>query len=421
MADDDATAFVLRLGRALHALGYSSHRIEDLLADAAERLKLEGQFFTTPTSIFSAFGPQERQRTFLVRVEPGDLHLERLGRVQDIAEEVLAGRMPPRAGLAALDALDREPPRWGVAVSTLAFGVAGGSAACLLGGGGAEIAVAAALAMLTGWVAVAGVLPRDFRRFHEPFAAFVVSFAVSALATRMPLSTYLATLGGLIVLLPGLTLSAAMSELNAQHLVSGTARLTGAIMRFLVLLFGVALGSRVAQAFFGAAHSHHAGGGGAGAGVVRVGGAGAGAVRVHRAHARAAQGRARDPRRVRGRGDREPRGLQGTRARVGRVRGLARRGTAEQLARPRAAHAGARDALARAAATRAGQHRLPEFGAAARQGGRERHRGGVPHGDHVRGAGRRAPGRRHRGAGAAAANGSPVALRIPYSALRRIA
>ena len=178
MADDDATAFVLRLGRALHALGYSSHRIEDLLADAAERLKLEGQFFTTPTSIFSAFGPQERQRTFLVRVEPGDLHLERLGRVQDIAEKVLAGRMPPRAGLAALDALDREPPRWGVAVSTLAFGVAGGSAACLLGGGGAEIAVAAALAMLTGWVAVAGVLPRDFRRFHEPFAAFVVSFAV---------------------------------------------------------------------------------------------------------------------------------------------------------------------------------------------------------------------------------------------------
>jgi uncharacterized membrane protein YjjB (DUF3815 family) len=63
----------------------------------------------------------------------------------------------------------------------------------------------------------------------------------------VPLSTYLATLGGLIVLLPGLTLSAAMSELNAQHLVSGTARLTGAIMRFLVLMFGVALGSRVAQ------------------------------------------------------------------------------------------------------------------------------------------------------------------------------
>jgi uncharacterized membrane protein YjjP (DUF1212 family) len=253
MADDDAIAFVLRLGRALHALGYSSHRIEERLADAAERLQLEGQFFTTPTSIFAAFGPQERQATFLVRVEPGDLHLERLGRVQEIAEDVLGGRRSPREGIAALDALDREPPRWGVAITTVAFGIAGGSAACLLGGGAAEVAAAAALAMLTGWVAAAGVLPSEVRGFHEPFAAFVVSFAVSGLATRVPLSTYLATLGGLIVLLPGLTLSAAMSELNAQHLVSGTARLTGAVMRFLVLIFGVALGSHVAQLAFGAA------------------------------------------------------------------------------------------------------------------------------------------------------------------------
>ena len=251
--DDDATAFVLRLGRALHALGYSSHRIEELLADTTGRLGLEGQFFTTPTSIFAAFGPQAQQRTFLERVEPGDLHLERLGRVQEIVEDVLVGRSTPRAGLAALDALDREPPRWSVAVTTVAFGIAGGSAACLLGGGAPEVAAAGALAMLTGWVAAARLLPPDARRFHEPFAAFVVSFAVSGLAARMPLSTYLATLGGLIVLLPGLMLSAAMSELNAQHLVSGTARLTGAIMRFLVLIFGVALGSRVAQLTFGAA------------------------------------------------------------------------------------------------------------------------------------------------------------------------
>src|SRR5262245_60109179 len=123
---DDATAFVLRLGRALHALGYSSHRVEELVVEAGARLGLEGQFFTTPTSIFSAFGPQEQQRTFLVRVEPGELHLERLGRVQAIAEDVLSGRLPPRDGLAALDALQREPPRWGLALTTLAFGVAGG-------------------------------------------------------------------------------------------------------------------------------------------------------------------------------------------------------------------------------------------------------------------------------------------------------
>jgi uncharacterized membrane protein YjjP (DUF1212 family) len=253
LREHDATAFLLRLGRAFHALGYPSHRIEEMLGDAAERLELEGQFFTTPTSIFAAFGKQDHQRTFLVRVEPGDLHLERIGRVQRIAEDVLSGRSTPREGLAALDVMDHEPPRWGAGLSALAFGVAGGAAARFLGGGVPEILVAAAMAMFTGWLMVANVLPAPARLFFEPLAAFLVSAAVAALATRLRLSTYLATLGGLIVLLPGLTLSAAISELNSMHLVSGTARLTSAIMRFIGLAFGVALGTRVAQLAFGVA------------------------------------------------------------------------------------------------------------------------------------------------------------------------
>lgn len=250
---EDATAFLLRLGRAFHALGYPSHRIEEMLSDSAEQLGLEGQFFTTPTSIFAAFGTQETQRTFLVRVEPGDLHLERLGRVQTIAEDVLAGRQPAREGLAALDALEREKPRWGPGITTLAFGLAGGAAAYFLGGGGPEVVVATSMAMLTGWLAVANVLPGAVRRFFEVFAAFIVSLLVGFLATHFRISTYIATLGGLIVLLPGLTFSAAMAELSSQHLVSGTARLTGAVVRFLGLAFGVALGDRVAQLAFGVA------------------------------------------------------------------------------------------------------------------------------------------------------------------------
>ena len=252
-SSDDAVAFLLQLGRTLHALGYTSHRIEEMLGDAAAALGLEGQFFTTPTSIFAAFGAQERQRTHLVRVEPGDLHLERIGQAQHIAARVLDGSMTPREGLHALEALQRERPRWGPALTTLAFGVAGGAAARFLGGGAAEVATAAAMAMLTGWLAAAQVLPVGVRAFFEPLAACIVSALVCALATRVPLSTYLATLGGLIVLLPGLTLSAAIAEINSQHLVSGTARLTGAVVRFLGIAFGVALGARVAQAWLGVA------------------------------------------------------------------------------------------------------------------------------------------------------------------------
>jgi uncharacterized membrane protein YjjP (DUF1212 family) len=142
-----------------------------------------------------------------VRVEPGDLHLERIGRAQTIADDVLEGRLAPRQGLAALDALDLERPRWGAGLTTLAFGLSGGAAARFLGGGTVEVVMAAVMAMLTGWLAAAQVLPVGVRAFFEPLAACIVSAIVSATATQVPLSTYIATLGGLIVLLPGLTLS----------------------------------------------------------------------------------------------------------------------------------------------------------------------------------------------------------------------
>ena len=51
--------------------------------------------------------------------------------------------------------------------------------------------------------------------------------------------------------MPGLTLTAAMTELATRHLASGTARLSGAFITFLAIAFGVALGNRIGGAAFG--------------------------------------------------------------------------------------------------------------------------------------------------------------------------
>jgi uncharacterized membrane protein YjjP (DUF1212 family) len=249
----DTTAFLLRLGRAFHGMGYPSHRLEEMLSDAAEAMGVEAQFFATPTSIFAAFGSGEGQRTFLSRVEPGELHLERLRRVQQIARAVMRGERTPAEGVAALEALDREPARWHPVLSALALGAAAAAAARFLGGGAVEVPLAGALAMLIGALAGMDLLSPAARRVFEPLAAFLVALVVHGLATRMTFSTYPATLGALMVLLPGLAFSAAMSELNSQHLVSGTARLTGAIVRFLGIAFGVALGTRIAELLWGVA------------------------------------------------------------------------------------------------------------------------------------------------------------------------
>ena len=65
----DRTSFVLRLAGALHRYGHPAHRLEESLTATAQKLGLESQFFSTPTSIFASFGPVEGQHTHLIRMD----------------------------------------------------------------------------------------------------------------------------------------------------------------------------------------------------------------------------------------------------------------------------------------------------------------------------------------------------------------
>ena len=251
--DPIAVSFVLELGRALHRAGYAAQRLEDSLGAVSDRLGLPNhQFFSTPTSIMASFGPLGLQRTHMLRVEPGGVNLGRLAALEQVALDVAQGRTLPADGTAAITRITSAPPPYGPGLTTLASGVVSGAATQFLGGGAREIVVAAVLGLGLGVLAllVSGRAP--LVRVFEPVAAFLVSAGAMGLARAAgPVSVLLATLGGLIVLLPGLTLTVAMSELATRNLASGTARLSGAFMTFLAIAFGVALGYRLGAAVFG--------------------------------------------------------------------------------------------------------------------------------------------------------------------------
>jgi len=243
--EQESVHFVLDLGRALHQLGHPSHWLEEGLGHASRKLGLVGQFFTTPTSVFAAFGDQEHQRTYLIRVEPGGVQLERLAQAIATGRAVLAGRMTAAEGSARLQAILLSPARYGRLLTTCAFALSGAAACRFLGGGLVEVISAALLGAVLSLLSMLATQVPTLSRLFEPFAAFVISAIATALAREFPLSVYVTTLSAILILLPGLTVTAAMAELSNQHLVSGTARLTGAGMSFLGLAFGVAMGSRV--------------------------------------------------------------------------------------------------------------------------------------------------------------------------------
>jgi uncharacterized membrane protein YjjP (DUF1212 family) len=246
-AGEDPAELVIQLGRALHAAGSPANRIEEGMEAASRRFGLDGQFFSTPTALFASFtGPAGERQTVLERVEPGDLNLERTAELDELLGRIADGTLGLRDLAQRLRAHDEGPPRFGAALTILSFAVASGTAAQFLGGGLREMAAAAAVGLLTGALAALAARATAVGRLFEPLAALLASFAATlAAVTLPPLSAPLVTLAGLIVLVPGLTLTVAISELSSRQLVSGSARLAGALTLFFAIALGVAVGSQL--------------------------------------------------------------------------------------------------------------------------------------------------------------------------------
>jgi len=251
--DPFAVGFVLRLARALHAYGYSAARLEDILAATADRLGLAGhRFFSMPTQIMAAFGPEDRQRTHLLRVEPGEVNLGKVAALEQVSLDVAQGRASPEEGMERIERIVAAPSPYGPAVVTLAHGVLSGTVCQFLGGGWREIVVATVLGLGLGLLAIYAASHARVGRVFESLAAFLISTAAIGLARLVgPISVFVATLAGLIVLMPGLLLTTAITELATRHLASGTLRLSSAFMTLLGIVFGVALGSRLGAMLFG--------------------------------------------------------------------------------------------------------------------------------------------------------------------------
>ena len=183
VTDDAAVGFVLRLGRALHVYGLSADALEHALLAMCERLGLEAAFFTTPTSIFAAFGAQERQRTHLIRVYPGDVDLGKLARLDAVAREVEAGQVSVLEGSARIDAIMAMPAISKPIVRILAYGVSSAAICRVLAGGLNEVIVAGVAGLLTGAISLASRrLPHGTHVF-ELVAAFAVSLLVHCVAS----------------------------------------------------------------------------------------------------------------------------------------------------------------------------------------------------------------------------------------------
>ncbi|MCA9630888.1 MAG: threonine/serine exporter family protein [Myxococcales bacterium] len=247
----DASAFLMRLGRVLHAQGTSAMRLEEALGGCAARLGLRAQLFSTPTSLFIAVGDDRVAQTHMVRVEPGEVNLSRLVELDALIDSIGKGNVSLRQGFEHLDLVASAPHPYPAWLAPVAFGVSSAGAACFFRGNALDVAFSAALGLCLGALTLWMDRAAATRRIYPALASCLAAALALALGHYLPLSPSVITVSALIVLVPGLTLTVAMSELATAHLMSGTARFAAALVTFLQMGLGVGLGRELVQRLLG--------------------------------------------------------------------------------------------------------------------------------------------------------------------------
>lgn len=245
--------FITDFARRLHLAGVSAARLEGAVKSTAMAIGVTCEIWSSPTGILLSLGdsadPDSGQQTRVLRLEPAEPNLSDLSALDDIAEQVIGGRLGVVDASAHLRALDRPPTSRDQLWTVFAFGLASAAVAGLLRTAWADIAVAGALGTLSGALAVLSRSRPHIAAASEAIAAILATVLAAAIAHFVvPLSIQTVVIAALIVLMPGLTLTTAVTELATGQLVTGTARFAGAMVTLFKLTFGSIAGTQIVNA-----------------------------------------------------------------------------------------------------------------------------------------------------------------------------
>lgn len=236
------------MARELHQAGVATDSLEETLTEIARTIGLSTQIFALPTQITIAVGPSWNQNIVLMRLEPGDVSLRKLTRLNEIYDRLRSGGIDYREAAIEVNALDTRWPPINTLWQIPALGLVAAGVAILLGGGWRELTVATCIGLVTGAIAAIAHRHALVARLYEVLAAFTGTLIV-ALFMRVfgPTNIYISIVAGVVVLLPGYSLTLALHELANSNLVAGMARL-GKVMS---TLFALGCGALLAFAVIG--------------------------------------------------------------------------------------------------------------------------------------------------------------------------
>ena len=231
--------FLRNLGLALHLSGAPAQAVERVLSAVGQRFGVKVEGFAVLTFLaLTVVAPSGVRRTEMLRLPPYDYNMARLIELQTLCREIsdLAALPAYAERLAAIMAQPVAWSGWRYAAMGLLLSA---SVALLLRGGWVEMLCGGLIGLL---FTAASQRLAGFPRLGPAVPVILCAAAAilaQGLAHLLPQqSPFISAVAGVVLLLPGFTLTVAMSELATQNYLAGTGRLTGAVI--LLFLMGAA-------------------------------------------------------------------------------------------------------------------------------------------------------------------------------------
>ena len=270
---EELADYLLDIGATLAAYGCPSYRLEDVIRLIADIEGHRADPFALPTGLFlrvtakDGGGPQVNRMT---RVNDWGVDLARLTLIDEVFNDVVARRSTIDAARLRIRAIVARPPEWSETLVFVSTAVVSGAAAVFFKGGPLEVLVSGLVgAVIAGsrlylarggpkaWkpplvasiADAAGTSRRNARRLLSDFLGglFAASCAWLALHVWPQARPEVIVPAGAIALFPGMTFTTGVAEVAQKNVVAGGARLIESAVTLLLVLFGVALISGVAD------------------------------------------------------------------------------------------------------------------------------------------------------------------------------
>ncbi|KAF8934523.1 hypothetical protein BGZ58_005645 [Dissophora ornata] len=238
--------YILRLAKAMIKYGSPSHRLEDAIDHSAKALELNVQCVYLPNVMIVAFTDYETHtsETHLLKVSAG-LDMYKCALVHKVHKMVTHSSMPVEEAIMKLDAINTEKdvnPRW---LTILAYATASFcTAPMFFKGSWIDAGVSFLIGGAVGLMVWLSEKVPSYAHICDVTMSLVVAFVAEALQHSNVCQSAV-KLAGIVILLPGYTITCAILELSSRHIISGSVRLFFAVIFSLLLGYGLTIGASI--------------------------------------------------------------------------------------------------------------------------------------------------------------------------------